>query len=327
MIDLSKSQSRDLKALSKRFYKSVKTELETRLTDAKPFLNNPVYNTSSGEPLGDYLEDNIESIITDPLSVLLHKYEPELKGVFDIYYRPTNQVATVFKKKIIKVLFFEEYHKWKAYRFTKELDINCCPYCNRTYITTLGTDKKKFSRPDIDHFLPKIDYGYLRFSFFNLIPSCVICNRNAKGRKSTSLDGNYYPYSEGFGRTAKFIYIPAKYKGFIGEGSPRIDWKYAGSQIEKDKAAANIKLFKLTEQYTTQVHELNHLLNLKQAHSDAYIENLMIAYPGLIKNEKEAYLLAFGKEFDHVHDDKQPLSKFTRDILEDIGMLSKLNMK
>ena len=47
----------------------------------------------------------------------------------------------------------------------------------------------------------------------------------------------------------------------------------------------------------------------------------------LIKNEKEAYFIAFGKEFEMINDEKRPLSKFTRDILENLKMLNILKVK
>ncbi len=317
MINIS--QNRDLSTLSKNFYKSIEIELKKRLTSNKLFFNK--YSTSSNILLGDYLENNLETIISDPLEDLLSNVKPELHDLFYREYKVVNKKPTDFKKKIDHVLFFEEHDNWKAYDFTTNLGINCCPYCNRTYITTLGTDRDKFSRPDIDHFLAKSKYGYLRFSFFNLIPSCIICNRNAKGRQSTTLTDNIYPYSEGFDDKTKFTYLPQK------DGSNKIYFQHFGDRSHKKKSAKNISLFKLEEQYKTHSLEIEHLIELKRIHSSAYIENLMADYPGLIKNEKEAYYIAFGKEFEMINDEKRPLSKFTRDILDNLEMLKVLKIK
>lgn len=313
------SRNRDLSQLSTNFYKSIEIELKKRLGENKLFFN--LYCTSSNVPLGDYLEDKLESIISDPLQDLLSNVKPELHVLFDLEYKVVNKTPTEFKRKIDHVLFFEEHDTWKAYDFTNSLGINCCPYCNRTYITTLGTDRDKFSRPDIDHFLAKSTYGYLRLSFFNLIPSCIICNRNAKGRQYTTLTANIYPYSEGFDDKTKFTYLPQK------DGSNRIYFQHFGDRSHKKKSAKNISLFKLEEQYKTHSLEIEHLIELKRIHSNTYIENLMADYPDLIKNEKEAYFIAFGKEFEMINDEKRPLSKFTRDILENLGILDLLKFK
>jgi hypothetical protein len=61
---------------------------------------------------------------------------------------------------------------------------------------------------------------------------------------------------------------------------------------------------------------------LKNLHSEAYLKDLMKKYEGLLENKEEAYEIAFGKQFDLINDDKRPLSKFTRDILWDLGMLN-----
>lgn len=313
------SQNRNLSTLSKNFFNSIEIELKKRLDSNKLFFNQ--YYTSSRIPLGNYLENNLEIIISDPLEDLLTNVKPELHDLFHQEYKVVNKKPTDFKIKIDHVLFFEEHDTWKAYDFTTNLGINCCPYCNRTYITTLGTDRDKFSRPDIDHFLAKSKYGYLRFSFFNLIPSCVICNRNAKGRKSTNIKENIYPYTEGFDNKTKFTYLPQS------DGTNKIFFQHFGDRTHKKKSSKNISLFKLEEQYKTHSMEIEHLIELKRIHSIAYIEDLMTDYPGLIKNEKEAYFIAFGKEFEMINDEKRPLSKFTRDILENLKMLKILKVK
>lgn len=316
MINLS--NNRTLKILSKNFYSSIEQELTNRLNSNRSYFNR--FKTAGNIPLGDYFETNLEKIITEDLEKLILEVKPELEDLFGKRYKAPNRRATKFKKTIDNLLFFEEHNKWKAYDFTTKLGISCCPYCNRTYITTLGSDKKKFSRPDIDHFLPKSKFGYLRFSFFNLIPSCIICNRNAKGKGETDLIANIYPYKEGFGDEVKFNYL------LQSDGTNKIFFEYFGNQRHKKKSQKNISLFRLEEQYKTHVLELQHLIETKRIHSTAYIQNLLKDYPKLIKDEKEAYYVAFGKEFDLIHDEKRPLSKFTRDILDNLGML-KFNTK
>ena len=245
-----------------------------------------------------------------------------MQNLFLIHYHTKKKVVSNLKLIVDSILMFESHDKWQAYKFSRNLGLQCCPYCNRTYITTLGKDCKKFSRPDIDHFLSKKDYPYFRLSFFNLIPSCIICNRNAKQAGKTLLDKNIYPYSEGFDNHTMFLHVPKTYDDAIGLGNPKIKFAYYGNLQNRKKAKANIKLFRLEDQYSMHTYELNHLIKLKELHSEAYIEDLMSKYPGLLKTQAEAYKMAFGKEYDLINDDKRPLSKFTRDILEDLQMLN-----
>ena len=317
MIDLTVLE---LDKFAKAFYRSVEEDVKKELTTSLPYLNG--FTTFSEKKLGEYLKTNIEKIITSDLGTLLDDIHPELKTVFKEEYGFTSpKKPNDFKKCIDKILHFEKHDKWGAYSFTRKVGVDCCPYCNRTYITTLGTDNKKLVRSDIDHFLAKSKYPYFRFSFYNLVPSCVICNRNAKGKSETKLDCHIHPYIEGFGDKAKFVYKPMSYKGAVGRGESKIKFAYYGDRNENKKIKGNVKLFRLEEQYSIHQKELNHLIQLKEVHSRAYLQDILEKYDGLINSKEEAYLLAFGKEYNHALDYEQPLSKFTRDILEDLGML------
>ena len=63
--------------------------------------------------------------------------------------------------------------KWDAYLFTRKINIEVCPYCNRQYIFTISNGN---GRPQIDHYYPQSDYPYLSCSIYNFIPSCPQCN-------------------------------------------------------------------------------------------------------------------------------------------------------
>ena len=64
--------------------------------------------------------------------------------------------------------------------FINATKLKICPYC--------GNDKVKESdrtKTEIDHFLPKRKYPLFAVSYFNLIPSCVFCNKaDHKGQLS-----------------------------------------------------------------------------------------------------------------------------------------------
>jgi hypothetical protein len=77
--------------------------------------------------------------------------------------------------------------------FIDLLEIETCPYCNRSYIYTLDKDKK--IKPEIDHFYPKTIYPFLAASFYNLIPSCQTCNGlSVKGAIDTFNEDVVNPY-------------------------------------------------------------------------------------------------------------------------------------
>jgi len=321
MIDLTLNKKRDLKYLSEEFYQVIQSSIKLKLNEHSSFLNS--FLTTSNFKLAVYLRGHIKDIITHDLDTILKKHEAELDVLFKKEYKNISKgVLSEFKKKINEVFNYEYFSKKNGYSFTDALGINVCPYCNRNYITTIGNDKSKFVRADIDHFLPKSKYPYLRLSFFNLVPSCVICNRNAKGKKQTSLSKNIHPYVEGFGEDAKFINVPKTYKDLIGKGNPGIDLKFGGNKSKNKRIKDNVRIFRLREQYSVHNNEINHLLALREAFTETYIDDLIKKYSKLNLTKEQAYYYAFGLKYSKLEDETQPLSKLKRDILEHINMIN-----
>jgi hypothetical protein len=318
MINLNTS-SRDLKRISEDFYNRIENSIAKRISDRQSELNN-FRTDASRTPLGDYLNSNIKKLIISPLESLNSIFDGELSTLCRNEYTRTQKIDSDFKNLLNFILFYESQDIWKAYQLAIDIGTNTCPYCNRNYITTLGTDDKKFVRGDFDHFLPKSKFPYLRLSFYNLIPCCITCNRNAKKAEETSLDNNIYPYKEGFNNETLFTYIPQNYNDLIGKGKPKIDFLYLGSPDHIEKSKRNVKLFRLHDQYSIHIQELNDIINKRRVFSNSYLIELKNNYPKLLTFE-EAYLLAFGKEFDLAKHEKRPLSKFTKDITEELGLI------
>jgi len=298
------------------FYKTIKDEVVNRIEDKKAIINIASVN---GKTLSSYLNNNIKNLLIGNLRSTFNTHEKILKDTFDKYYYVKDKKSSDFKKGIDHILFYEDHGRWKAYEIIKMLDIHCCPYCNRTYITTLGDDTNKFARADFDHFLAKSTHPYLRFNFYNLIPSCVICNRNAKWKNETKLDENIYPYEEGFDNDAKFTFIPSSYdalkKGF---GSKIQIIPKDPNSIKGKKIQNNIELFRLNQQYSIHHRELHSILQKKEKHPTSYVCEIIKAFPNLFKNEKEVYEYIFGKPFKENEFLQFPLAKFFKDIHEEI---------
>lgn len=319
MISL-KSKNRDLKGLSNKFYERIKDKIESKIENNKTILNT-FKTDKSNIPFGDFLEEKIKDLVTLPLDELINKFKDELHELCVKNYLTDNKKQTPFKKALNSILFYEAQDTWKAYQTAIDIDVNTCVYCNRTYITTLGKDSKKFVRGDFDHFMAKSEYPYFRFSFFNLIPCCITCNRNAKKAKETSIEKNIYPYNEGFENKTVFTFLPNNYEDITGKGNPAIDFLFLGNEKHIKKSKNNIELFRLKEQYSIHTQELNDIINKRRVFSNSYLHDLQSSYPQLIKNFDEAYLLVFGKEFDIATDENRPLSKLTRDITNELGII------
>ena len=90
----------------------------------------------------------------------------------------------------------------KIHSFVRMLDVEVCPYCNRSFTTTLvkGKTGGVKTRPELDHYLSKTQYPYFALSIQNLVPSCGTCNR----LKSNRDDRILYPYGEAMGDRYRF---------------------------------------------------------------------------------------------------------------------------
>ena len=96
---------------------------------------------------------------------------------------------------------------WGANKLAEKLDVKVCPYCNHSYTFTINSSKKeKYNniRPQFDHFFDKATYPYLALSFYNLIPSCSICNSSLKGSGKFKFTTHINPYVEDYEKYLKF---------------------------------------------------------------------------------------------------------------------------
>lgn len=147
------------------------------------------------------------------------------------------------------------------HRILNSLGVRTCPYCNRNYITSYGSKRKK-STADLDHFYQKKQYPLFALSLFNFVPSCSICNSRMKNIHPA--DDTLYPYEEGFEDDAHFELIP-KGKDLSGMTTLHLfqairDTKYDDFNVEividsvtpsdkKERIEKSKKLFHLTEVY------------------------------------------------------------------------------
>ena len=143
---------------------------------------------------------------------LLSANTEQLKLYIDFFINdfPTSVEKNSTLNKLLREEIFEkEYGNWGgrkkygAYVFVKELGLNSCPYCNRNYTFVVDSENGKL-RPEIDHFYPKSIYPFLAMSFFNLIPSCSICNHTKSDMIKENLENPYEIKADSY----KFTYRP-----------------------------------------------------------------------------------------------------------------------
>lgn len=88
-----------------------------------------------------------------------------------------------FSDMILKVMHYSDARK-ELMPYFEKMGIRTCVYCNAQYANTVyDEDGCPVGGFELDHFYPKDAYPFLCISFFNLQPSCGVCNK-WKGDKS-----------------------------------------------------------------------------------------------------------------------------------------------
>ena len=155
----------------------------------------------------------------------------------------------------------------------------------------------------------------MALSFYNLIPSCSICNSSAKGDQIFSFKKLIHPYKRSSPETDfRFSYLPD------GKGGWKIDL-YNLKGVEKD----TFEVFKLRDIYNYHYKlEAKDLLDLAIKNNGTYIEWLLndMKEKKIAPSYEEAYRLLFGTEYDIKKVLDRPFSKLKRDLLIAISKLN-----
>ena len=206
-----------------------------------------------------------------------------------------------------------------------KMGISVCPYCNRQYISNyISIDDNLKTTGDLDHFYPQNYYSFLSLSIYNYIPSCQICNSRMKCSYSSNI---IYPYEEEFEGNAKFeidVYEDdIDIGGIIGESNKfKLRLNSTGKEEINIKIAKSVRLFKLEEVYKTHEDYIREILVKKQCYKESKRREIQKFFEDINDEdinigEKELDLLLYGTYINYEDLDKRPLSKLTRDIINE----------
>jgi len=214
--------------------------------------------------------------------------------------------------------FTSKKDEYDAYKLASKVKVNVCPYCNlnATY-TVIVEDNKKITRPEFDHFYDKDTHPILALSFYNLIPSCHICNSTLKGIEKFSIESHLNPYSDSFDEVAKF-------RLKIGDSSFYHSIKGFDVTLESDdeRAKNNIKSFELETLYQNHKDIILELIQKEAIYNESYLDELLSQYEGtLFKNREDLQRLISGGYISDEEIGKRPLSKLIKDISKELGLL------
>ncbi|QKF77762.1 hypothetical protein [Arcobacter defluvii] len=240
--------------------------------------------------------EEIKELIRDNEYILSRRYIvtdfEEYKDIFEDLYE-----KQLSGNKKLKKQFFNLFE-----------NINVCPYCNRNFVNpiykenSVGGDNKNQS-PDIEHFFPKSIYPFLSLSISNLLPSCAFCNK-IKSDVDTFRENCLSPYE-------------------IKNGDFRFDFTLDLNQVKKVKLISNTncknsKILHLESLYNT-VHSkyINDIFenDLKYTPKN---KDFLDKFKILTEEDYKKVFRNYYKEEDF---NKQPLSKMTKDLYNQISNL------
>jgi hypothetical protein len=273
-----------------------------------------------------FLQDNnLQKIITSKPKKLIEFYGNNLASYNDVInFQPKGKP---FTKELNKIFGYSKFasktncdKNWNAYLLAEKLGVDVCPYCNRAYTITVSKKTKKIVRPDFDHFFPKAKYPYFQMSFYNLIPSCTICNSRLKLTEFDIYAKFIHPYLDGFGSNAKFTYeiTDVKYlNSSINETKNSIRIKFKFKEQNNEEIKCNITVFKLDEIYQFHRDIVAETIHIAELHPQEYLDSI-VRFKGLGYTKNDIYRLIFRNYYEPQNFQKRPLSKLTRDIYDEI---------
>lgn len=298
-----------------KFQKLIKTD--KKLEGYKEMLDF-VYSRIKSEP------EKLILIKPEYLKEVAEKFKNEFNLCIELYKRTPkeNKGDTAFGKfKKNMEDFYEDFMKSSRKKETfgmqlsRSLNIRTCPYCNRSYTFSIdekmdeASDKRVRVRPEFDHFYPKAEYPYLALCFYNLIPSCPVCNHLKKERE---IDLNPYlidtensPISfdlknEGSVKTAEEIELEVKSSD--GRGSN------------------NIKVLGLQQLYDEHKDYVKEIMDKALAYNNSYYDSLTESFRGMGLSTQDIDNRIWGTYIENSDLGKRPLSKLTHDILKKYGI-------
>jgi len=287
-----------------------------------------------------YIDKNLEEIIIGtPLTLEKHRIRlTKLSEDFELTKQEKKK--TKEQKEILKDLnYIFNYETFASKGFRKKatkkhedyfysgnvlvgkINIQVCPYCNRNTIYSFKSGTKRTS--ELDHFYPQKKYPFFALSFYNLIPSCKVCNKI----KLDNDDKEYInPYDTrfDFNKNMKFGLQIENSSFYYSENGFKFKYKFDAkiSTDENQRIENNLNVFELKDLYDNHKDIILELIQKAEIYNESYIDELMQKYEGtLFKNREDLLrLVTCGYVSDEdLH--KRPLSKLIKDISEELNLI------
>lgn len=186
------------------------------------------------------------------------------------------------RKNVEKAFDYSRHRKQEAFMQNfQKLNIKSCPFCNNNYIYYFQNGQNTIAT--LEHYYPKSKYPHLSLSFYNLIPSCYVCNSKFKGGKKH--EGNViHPYIEDFDSRATF--------GVAVDGLPAhkniaLEVKLKPDDPKDFRCENSIDRFKLDKIYAEHGDIATEIWNKAQVYNEDRIKELYDSFYKQLGYSKE----------------------------------------
>lgn len=282
------------------------------------------------------LSEKLSEIIRDKIDISPTSYLESQKAYCSSLSEDEKEIlSAIFPYNLV---FQKKGHAYfYASTLASALNTPVCPYCNREFINSIVSRKnRKIIGPTFDHFFSQMDYPFLKLSFYNLIPSCTTCNSRLKNQIEFDFDHFLYPYTESYEGIAKFKMNYDKHdltkKGdrakLVDERDITISIQTTSNPIRKlhgdgvNPKKGNFNVFK-TEFIYNNAHKdvAFDLFEKFQKIPQSQIESIYKVLKDQGKKPHEIYRFYFGNHLEEKEFNKRPLSRMTRDIVEQLELV------
>ncbi len=198
--------SRSLESILDYLVGKVEDEIKEALKDKIPTLDvaDQLVATKIKEHLHTLLTANVYR-----LNIIAKYFDSKYKDRF--YHKPGGQwKSTDLGAAILDAFNYSHFRETVLVEVARLLNVKTCPYCNMHYTLYANEHiqmKRKnkvvgITRFQFDHFFDKLHYPMLSMSFYNLIPSCAVCNQ---GKSAKALSLTYHPYYSDIHKQFHFV--------------------------------------------------------------------------------------------------------------------------
>lgn len=198
----------------------------------------------------------------------------------------------------------------------ENVKIRTCVYCNRQFAVTTKNGAMGYQ---LDHIYPKKLYPYLAINFYNLIPTCSVCN----GKKSDRSDvcvSMYSPSGEDLISIAleKNSIVNYIINGKVGSLSFDIKNETTDTNVDNLVEAINLKDF-----YNCHKDIAEEILVKSYTYSPSMLRSLEKNL-NLKVNKLDLYRIWYNAYKDKSDVFMRPLNKMTQDIVNQVEKLKML---